>query len=85
MPELKNDRIFAVESFGLSRREAEVLCNVAEGMTNRKVSSILGITERTVEKHLERVYAKLEVKTRTAASAVLYNLRTGKRLLDESH
>jgi DNA-binding NarL/FixJ family response regulator len=56
-----------VKSPGLSLREAEVLNHVAKGKTNRDISSLLGIRERTVEKHLERVYKKLGVESRTAA------------------
>lgn len=58
-----------LESLGLTRREAEVLAWVAEGKTAWEVSVILGLSARTVEKHLERIYAKLGVETRTAAAA----------------
>lgn len=66
----------AIKTLGLSLREAEVLDHVTVGKTNRDVSEILGISERTVEKHLERVYAKLGVGSRTAAAAMILN---GKR------
>lgn len=58
----------ALESLGLTRREAEVLFWVAQGKTNPEVAIILGITPRTVHKHLERIYQKLGVETRTAAT-----------------
>lgn len=51
----------------LSRRENEVLRWVAAGKTDRDIAQILGISPRTVHKHLQRVYAKLGVETRTAA------------------
>ena len=54
---------------GLSRREAEVLRWVAEGKTNVEIGTILGVSHRTVGKHLERVFQKLNVETRTAAAA----------------
>lgn len=55
---------------GLTRREAEVLLWVSYGKTNRTVSEILGISPRTVNKHLEQVFKKLGVETRAAATAI---------------
>lgn len=55
---------------GLTRREAEVRVWVARGKTNREIGTVLGIRERTVDKHLEHVHTKLGVETRTAAMAV---------------
>ena len=54
----------------LTRREAEVLLWVSYGKTNRTVSEILGISPRTVNKHLEQVFRKLGVETRAAAAAI---------------
>jgi DNA-binding CsgD family transcriptional regulator len=51
----------------LTPREREVLDWVAAGKTNRDIAAILGASARTVEKHLERIYEKLGVETRTAA------------------
>jgi len=51
----------------LTPREREVLDWVAAGKTNRDIATILGASPRTVEKHLERIYEKLGVETRTAA------------------
>jgi DNA-binding CsgD family transcriptional regulator len=48
-------------------REHEVLRWVAAGKTDRDIGDILGISHRTVHKHLQSVYAKLGVETRTAA------------------
>jgi DNA-binding CsgD family transcriptional regulator len=53
---------------GLTPREAEVLIWVAQGKTNGDAAAILGITPNTVRTHLERVFAKLGVETRHAAS-----------------
>lgn len=58
----------SLESLGLSRREAEVLFWVAQGKTNPEVALILGVSPRTVQTHLERVYQKLGVETRMAAT-----------------
>jgi DNA-binding CsgD family transcriptional regulator len=52
----------------LTAREREVLEWVAAGKTNRDIAAILGASARTVEKHLERIYEKLGVETRTAAA-----------------
>jgi DNA-binding NarL/FixJ family response regulator len=57
-------------SFGLTHREAEVLSWVAAGKTNRDIGDILGMSPRTVNKHLEHVYVKLGVETRAAAAAL---------------
>ena len=42
---------------------------VARGKTNKDIADILGLSPRTVNKHLEHVYVKLGVETRTAAAA----------------
>lgn len=53
----------------LTQREMDVLQWVACGKTNRDVAEILGMSPRTVNKHLEHIYEKLGVETRTAAVA----------------
>ncbi len=55
---------------GLSGREVAVLQLVADGNTTRAVSRRLGCTPRTVEKHLENCYRKLEVRDRLNAVRV---------------
>nr|WP_315239731.1 response regulator transcription factor [uncultured Albidiferax sp.] len=57
-------------SFKLTTREAEVLYWVVKGKTNRDIGEILGSSPATVKKHLERVYVKMGVETRTAAAGV---------------
>jgi DNA-binding CsgD family transcriptional regulator len=54
---------------GLTQRESEVLCWVCAGDSNRRIGQRLRISTRTVQKHLEHVFTKLDVKTRTAAIA----------------
>ena len=49
----------ALES--LTAREREVLAHAAEGMSNRGIAQLLGITERTVENHVTRVFQKLKL------------------------
>ena len=56
------------------QREAEVLYWVVQGKTNHDIGDILGSSPRTVNKHLEHVFEKLGVETRTAAA----NLALGK-------
>jgi DNA-binding CsgD family transcriptional regulator len=58
-----------VAGAALTAREREVLEWVAAGKTNRDIAAILGARPRTIEKHLERIYEKLGVETRTAAAA----------------
>jgi DNA-binding CsgD family transcriptional regulator len=55
----------------LTRREAGVLGLVAQGKTNRQIASTLVVSDRTVQKHLEHIYDKLGVRTRTAAALTL--------------
>ncbi len=64
-------------AFRLTAREAEVLYWVTKGKTNRDIGDILGTSPRTVHKHLEHVFEKLGVETRTAAAALAMDrLRT---------
>jgi len=63
--------------FGLTTREREVLEWVTKGKTNRDIADILGMSPRTVNKHLEHVFEKLGVETRSAATAVALRGRAG--------
>jgi DNA-binding NarL/FixJ family response regulator len=56
------------KNFELTAREAEVLLWLAQGKSNRDVASILVCSPRTVNKHLEQIYQKLQVENRTAAA-----------------
>ncbi len=56
-------------TYKLTQRETEVLIWVARGKTNKDIADILGLSPRTINKHLEHVYVKLGVETRTAAAA----------------
>jgi DNA-binding CsgD family transcriptional regulator len=55
------------DELGLTPRERDILAWVARGKTNPEIAQILWIAPTTVRKHLENVYAKLGVRTRTAA------------------
>jgi DNA-binding response OmpR family regulator len=54
----------------LTAREAEVLLWIMRGKSNRDVGEILGLSPRTVNKHLEQMFAKLGVENRTSAAAL---------------
>jgi ATP/maltotriose-dependent transcriptional regulator MalT len=56
----------------LSEREREVLTQVAAGRTNRQIAEALTISEHTVGRHLENIFAKLGVTSRAAATAAAY-------------
>lgn len=59
------------DALGLTPRERQILAFVARGSTNREIAETLWISPSTVRKHLENIYAKLGVRTRTAAAARL--------------
>ncbi len=56
--------------FGITTREAEVLLWLSRGKTNRDIGDILDMAPRTVNKHLENLFRKLNVETRSAATAL---------------
>jgi HD-GYP domain-containing protein (c-di-GMP phosphodiesterase class II) len=58
---------------GLTAREIEVLAHVARGLTSKEVASLLSISTRTAQHHLEHIYEKIGVTTRAAAA--LYAVR----------
>ena len=53
---------------GLTAREVEVLKLVAAGLMNREIAERLAVSTRTVDAHLRSIYAKLGVKSRSAAT-----------------
>jgi DNA-binding CsgD family transcriptional regulator len=62
-------RLPGVRDGKLSDRELEVLQRVSDGMGNREIAASLFISEHTVARHLQNIYSKLGVSTRTAAVA----------------
>jgi DNA-binding CsgD family transcriptional regulator len=59
-------------SAGLTARELEVLRLVAAGNTNKAIAGQLALSERTVDRHVSNIYAKLDVSSRAAATAYAY-------------
>ncbi|MCK9487433.1 MAG: LuxR C-terminal-related transcriptional regulator [Dehalococcoidia bacterium] len=53
---------------GLSKREVEVLQLVADGQTNQEIADTLTLSRKTIERHLERIFAKIDVRSRAAAT-----------------
>ena len=62
---------------GLTPSEAAVLARVARGQSNGDVASALGISERTVGKHLQRCYRKLDVVNRSQAATRAWTIWDG--------
>jgi len=60
---------------GLTAREAEVLVRLGQGRSNPQIAAELQVSRKTVSSHLEHIYAKLGVKTRTEAA--LFAMRHG--------
>lgn len=58
----------ALRGLGLTPREGEVLLGVCDGMGNIAIGARLGISPRTVQKHLEQIFVKLGVASRTEAA-----------------
>jgi DNA-binding NarL/FixJ family response regulator len=76
--ETTREEIVLKQKLSLTLREAEVLTWIARGKSNRDIAEILGLSPRTVNKHLEQVYTKLGVENRTAAATLaMRTLGTG--------
>jgi DNA-binding NarL/FixJ family response regulator len=65
----------AAGAHGLTTRELEVLRLLAAGKTNRAIASELVLAEKTVDRHVSNLYAKLGVSSRAAATAYAYRHR----------
>jgi DNA-binding NarL/FixJ family response regulator len=76
-PDLERlDRLVALRSTrvqdDLSQREIEVLRLVASGVTNRVIARELGLSEKTVARHVSNIFTKIAVTSRSAATAYAY-------------
>jgi DNA-binding CsgD family transcriptional regulator len=59
----------------LTKREREVLCLLASGHTDRKIAESLTISPRTVNRHMSKIFVKLDVPSRAAAA--VHAVRSG--------
>ena len=71
-PDLTRVSMAGGSKHGLSERELEVLRLVASGKSNREIASTLVISEHTVARHLQNIYAKLGLSSRVAATAFAF-------------
>lgn len=71
-PDLARLTSGAADAHGLSRRELEVLRLVASGKSNREIAAALVISEHTVARHLQNIFAKLDLSSRAAATAFAF-------------
>jgi DNA-binding CsgD family transcriptional regulator len=71
-PDLARMSAPAAPKYGLSKRELEVLRLVASGRSNREIAATLVISEHTVARHLQNIYAKLGLSSRAAATAFAF-------------
>ena len=62
------------DQLGLTSREAEVLCLLAEGLTNREIATRLFISQKTVASHLAHIFDKLAVHSRVEAAGRAHQL-----------
>lgn len=71
---MNNDEAYAKQrlqtQFTLTVREADVLLWIAHGKTNKEIGLIIDMSPRTVNKHLEQIFKKLDVENRTSAAAI---------------
>jgi DNA-binding NarL/FixJ family response regulator len=68
--DIDDDRTLLKQKLTVTEREAEVLLWIARGKSNRDIAEILDLSPRTVNKHLEQIYAKLGVENRASAAAL---------------
>jgi DNA-binding NarL/FixJ family response regulator len=65
-------RAGAAGRHGLTPRELQVLRRIATGESNKAIALRLGVSRRTVDRHVSNLYAKLRVSSRAAATAYAY-------------
>jgi DNA-binding NarL/FixJ family response regulator len=70
--ELRKKPAAALPAHGLTAREVEVLRLVAAGKTNRAIADELGISEKTIARHVSNIFTKLGLSTRAGATAYAY-------------
>ena len=73
-PSVELDPLENFQPYGLTPREIELLSWIAQGKSNKDIGIILSISLHTVTKHLENIYTKLGVHSRTAAVIWFLNI-----------
>jgi DNA-binding NarL/FixJ family response regulator len=71
----------AAEVEALSARELEILELLAQGFPNKQIALRVGLSDSTVRWHLQNVYQKLHVRSRTEATVKFYSAKPGKSAL----
>ncbi|WP_378180629.1 response regulator transcription factor [Aquimarina sp. SS2-1] len=69
--EIDHDKI---EAIGLSKREYEVLCEIASGLSNKEIAEKLFVSESTIKTHVSSILVKLDAKRRTQAIQIAKKL-----------
>ncbi len=64
-----------IQELGLSRREHEVLCEIASGLSNKEIAEKLFVSESTIKTHVSNLLVKLDAKRRTQAIQIAKELR----------
>lgn len=64
-----------IEDIGLSKREYEVLCEIASGLSNKEIAAKLFVSESTIKTHVSKILVKLDAKRRTQAIQIAKELR----------
>jgi len=64
-----------IASLGLSKREYQVLCEIAIGLSNKEIAAKLFVSESTIKTHVSNVLVKLDAKRRTQAIQIAKELR----------
>ncbi len=64
-----------IKDIGLSKREYEVLCQIAEGLSNKEIAIKLFVSENTIKTHVSKVLLKLDAKRRTQAIQIAKELQ----------
>ncbi|HEY8761143.1 MAG TPA: LuxR C-terminal-related transcriptional regulator [Candidatus Dormibacteraeota bacterium] len=57
-----------IDTVRLSKREREALAHLAQGLSNREIADRLGISVNTVNKHVQQIFTKLNVRNRVQAA-----------------
>lgn len=64
-----------IKELHLSKREYEVLCEMAKGLSNREIADVLFVSESTIKTHISNIFSKLDAKRRTQAIQISKELQ----------